>query len=79
MLYTVRPLERVYGRPESYTDIKQERAEDKEQTEFREVPLKNGRIYTRKSGDGYVIEGISSTDMKDYLNDVYAPGKPYEG
>lgn len=79
MLYTVRPLERVYGRPVSYTDIKQERTEDKGQTDYQEVPLKNGRIYTRKSGDGYVIESISSTDMGDYLMDGYAPGQPYQG
>lgn len=79
MLYTVRPLERVYGRPVSYTDIRQEHAEDQEQSDIREVPLKNGRIYTRKSGDGYVIESISSTDMNDYLKDVYTPGKPYQG
>jgi hypothetical protein len=79
MLYTIRPLERVYGRPVSYTDIKQERMEDKEQPEYREVPLKNGRVYTRKNGEGYVVEGISSTDMGDYLRDGYAPGKPYQG
>lgn len=79
MLYTIRPLERVYGRPVSYTDIKQERPEEKEQQEYQEIPLKSGRIYTRKSGEGYVIDGISSTDMGDYLKDGYAPGKPYEG
>ncbi len=79
MLYTIRPLERVYARPQSYTDIKQEKPQDKEKPEYQEVPLQNGRIYTRKSGEGYVIEGISSTDMGDYLKDGYAPGMPYQG
>lgn len=79
MLYTVRPLERVYARPINNRDSKQEQAEDQEQSKYREVPLKSGRLYTRKSGEGYVIEGISSTDMGDYLKDGYAPGKPYQG
>ena len=79
MLYTVRPLERVYARPQSYSDIKQDQPEMKAEEEYREIPLQHGRIITKKSGENYVIEGISSTDMGDYLKDGYAPGKPFQG
>ncbi len=75
MLYTVRPLERVYARPASYTDIKQEKPKDLSETQYREVTLQHGRVVTRREGDEYVVEGVISTDMKDYLNDKYSPGK----
>lgn len=76
MLYTVVPLERVYARPVSYTDIKQERPKD-DQTEaqYRDVTLQHGRVVARRNGDSYVVEGVNSTDMKDYLNEQYSPGK----
>ena len=75
MLYTVRPLERVYARPASYTDIKQEKPKNQSETQYREVTLQHGRVVTRREGDEYVVEGVISTDMKDYLNDKYSPGK----
>lgn len=75
MLYTVRPLERVYGRPASYSDIKRDRPKDQAETQYREVNLQHGRIVTRREGDNYVVEGVISTDMQDYLNDKYSPGK----
>ncbi len=75
MLYTVRPLERVYARPASYTDIKQEKPINQSETQYREVNLQHGRVVTRREGDEYVVEGVISTDMKDYLNDKYSPGK----
>jgi hypothetical protein len=75
MLYTVMPLERVYARPVSYTDIKQDKTKEKAEEEYREVPLQHGRIVTRRDGENYVIERVNSTSMSDYLNDEYVPGK----
>ncbi len=75
MLYTVRPLERVYGRPASYTDIKQEKPKDQTEVQYRDVTLQHGRVVTRREGDAYVVEGVNSTDMQDYLNEKYSPGK----
>jgi hypothetical protein len=75
MLYTVRPLERIYARPASYPDIKQEKTKDQTEAQFREVTLQHGRVVTRREGDAYVVEGVNSTDMQDYLNEKYSPGK----
>ncbi len=75
MLYTVMPLERIYARPASYTDIRQERTADNSTLRYREVTLPHGRIVTRQEGEGYVIERVNSTDMKDYLNAAYSPGR----
>lgn len=74
MLYTVMPLERVYfdfmekekGKPKK---------DDRENVEYKEVVLNHGRVVTRREGEGYIVERINSTDMGDYLNDEYAPGK----
>ncbi len=82
MLYTVRPLERIYASPSvfdgrrasevySSTETQKQMQEDN----FREVLLPNGRIVTRRDGDNYVIEKINSTEMSDYLNEDYYPGK----
>ena len=78
MLYTVRPLERVYARPASYTDIKQEKPKNQTELQYREVSLQHGRVVTRREGDEYVVEGINSTDMQDYLNEKYTPGKNFK-
>ncbi|MDF2487349.1 MAG: hypothetical protein K0R46_3517 [Herbinix sp.] len=79
MLYTVRPLERIYARPTSYTDIKQEQSKnaEKEQSDsqYREMTLQHGKIVTRRDGENYVIEQVYSTDMQDYLKEDYSPGK----
>ncbi|MDF2908171.1 MAG: hypothetical protein K0R34_3492 [Herbinix sp.] len=75
MLYTVRPLERIYARPASYPDIKQEKPKDQTEAQFREVTLQHGRVVTRREGDAYVVEGVNSTDMQDYLNEKYSPGQ----
>lgn len=76
MLYTVVPLERVYAnmREREYPKNKIENADS---VEYKEVQLKHGRIVTRRDGESYVVEKINSTDMSDYLNDQYSPGKPY--
>jgi hypothetical protein len=78
MLYTVRPLERIYARPASYSDIKQEKPKDQTEASYREVNLRHGRVVTRREGDEYVVEGVSSTDMQDYLNEQYSPGKNFK-
>lgn len=75
MLYTVRPLERIYATPDAFDKKRKESPKDEAQEQYREVLLPNGRIVTRKEGEGYVIESIYSTDMTDYLNEEYVPGK----
>ncbi len=75
MLYTVMPLERVYARPASYTDIRQEKPQASNAPQYQEVTLPHGRIMTRQERDGYIIERVSSTDMRDYLNEAYSPGR----
>jgi hypothetical protein len=79
MLYTVRPLERIYAPPGVFDEKKKEKPGSTGQTEgeYKEVLLPNGRIVTRREGENYIIERINSTDMQDYLNDEYAPGKNY--
>ncbi len=76
MLYTVVPLERVYSnmREREKPEIKPDTMDD---IEYKEVQLKHGRIVARRDGENYVVQKVNSTDMGDYLNDQYAPGKPY--
>lgn len=81
MLYTVVPLERVYADPKQFHQERYKNTEegkDRSNADYKEVLLKNGRIVTRRSGDDYVVERINSTEMSDYLNDMYSPGKTYE-
>lgn len=77
MLYTVRPLERIYAAPSVFGQSKQgdPKANDISNPEYKEVMLPNGRIVTRRDGENYVIERINSTNMQDYLNEEYVPGK----
>jgi len=77
MLYTVRPLERIYATPRTKETLKKEEKE-REEAKYREVMLQHGRIVTRQQGDDYIIERIQSTDMKDYLNADYSQGKVYK-
>ena len=81
MLYTARPLERIYANPEVFRS--DNRIKDRENVqpnspEYEEVILPNGRITTRREGKKQVIERVNSTNMKDYLNKAYAPGANYE-
>lgn len=73
MLYTAKPLERIYADP-SVFDSKR-KARPTEESEYKETILANGRIVSRREGENYVIESLRSTDMKDYLNEEYYPGK----
>lgn len=71
MLYTSKPLERIYH------DFQKEVEPDNE--ERKEIPIANGTITARKSGDKYVIEKMHSTNPEDYLNGLYCPGMTIEG
>ncbi|MDF2844895.1 MAG: hypothetical protein K0R00_3321 [Herbinix sp.] len=78
MLYTVKPLERIYAAPETFDHSKRLSAAQAKETspqEYKDIMLQNGRIVTRRNGEEYVVERINSTDMKDYLNEEYVPGK----
>jgi len=79
MLYTVRPLERVYADPRKDDIEKYKNTEGAKnaasEDDYRDVTLPHGRIVTRRSGKDYVVERINSTDMSDYLNEEYTPGK----
>ncbi len=71
MLYTVVPLERIYVDQRAKEQAKKEETEP----QYKEVLLKHGRVVTRRDGDNYVVQKINSTDMSDYLNAEYSPGK----
>jgi hypothetical protein len=73
MLYTAKPLERIYADPSVFDSKRKERPA--QENLYQEVTLPNGRIVTRKDGENYVIERLHSTDMRDYLNEEYYPGK----
>ena len=75
MLYTSRPLERIYAPPSVFDVNRSEKPTNKAVDDYKEVLLPNGRIVTRREGDNYIIERINSTDMSDYLNEKYFPGK----
>lgn len=77
MLYTITPLERIYtDRTEPLVISKQSQKESTtvEQSSF---DVKHGKIYARKEGENYIIEGMQSTDMQDYLREEYAPGNNF--
>ncbi len=90
MLYTVKPLESIYAPPGMFDPRRKGKVEGMQagkqdgkqegtaESEYKEMVLPNGRIVTRREGDNYIIERINSTDMKDYLNDQYVPGKNYQ-
>jgi len=78
MLYTSRPLERIYAPPEVFDQSKKKKDDVADsKIEYKEVNLPNGRILTRRDGDNYIIERINSTDMSDYLKAEYSPGRNY--
>lgn len=80
MLYTVRPLERIYAQPEVFDRSRENKpkAVAENEGEYREVLLPNGRLVTRRQGEAYIIERINSTNMQDYLNEDYVPGQNYK-
>ncbi|QHQ62161.1 hypothetical protein Ana3638_16380 [Anaerocolumna sedimenticola] len=77
MLYTVVPLERIYSyRTESILVNTHQKEEKNEPTDVEcgDIMLKHGKISTRRMGDNFIVEGINSTDMGDYLKKEYMPG-----
>jgi len=77
MLYTVVPLEKIYtDRTDSLIKSKNSR-EESTNVERDGFGVEHGRIYTRREGENYIIEGIQSTDMQDYLNPQYSPGNNF--
>lgn len=70
MLYTVVPLERIYVDHNAKDQIKNDA-----EPEYKEVLLKHGRVIARREGENYVVQKLLSTDMSDYLNEDYSPGK----
>jgi hypothetical protein len=78
MLYTVIPLERIYADFNKNEEAsKNEKNQQKQDTsmDYKDVQLRHGRLVTRRDGENYVVERVNSTDMSDYLNDEYCPGK----
>jgi hypothetical protein len=79
MLYTSAPLERIYANLNlSEADKKKELEKQRREAEYRDVSLPYGRVVTRREGENYIIERINSTNMSDYLNEEYFPGKPFK-
>jgi hypothetical protein len=76
MLYTVVPLERIFrDRTESVLGKKTAQTNSSEKdVEYKSMDLPHGRVYAKRNGDNYIVDGISSTDMGDYLNPSFIPG-----
>lgn len=81
MIYSVTPLERIYtSRTQSVLNTsKNDGNSENESTavERSDFAVEHGKVYTRREGDSYIIEGIQSTDMEDYLKTEYAPGNNF--
>lgn len=81
MLYTVMPLERIYSnRAKSIlgNETKRDEVKGDGSTEHQTISITHGSVYARKEGDKYIVDGIYSTDMSDYLNPLYFPGSPID-
>lgn len=80
MLYTVVPLERIYSyRTESVLTGRASQLDDvhsfnSKESELASMSLSSGRVYAKRYGEEYLVDGIFSTDMSDYLNPMYVPG-----
>lgn len=81
MIYSTTPLERIYtDRTNSLLNTsKQEVKEKRESTDVERTDfcVEHGKVYTRREGESYIIEGLQSTDMQDYLKTEYAPGNNF--
>lgn len=68
MLYTVRPIERIYM---DLTDKNRKEVEEQVfETEF-------GHVFAKKQDNEYIIDHIVSTNMEDYLNLDFQPGSAF--
>ena len=72
MLYTVVPLERIY-RSRTKADLTNY-DESEDTMEFKDIAIANGFVRARREKNHYIVDGIHSTDMNDYLDDRFAPG-----
>lgn len=78
MLYTVIPLERIYNNmTKSIIDeyMAQGLLPLDTSSDFKDISIDNGRISAKRQGDKYIVNRINSTNMSDYLDDKYTPGK----
>ncbi len=78
MLYTVIPLERIYNNmTKSIIDeyVVQGLLPLDTSSDFKDISIDNGRISAKRQGDKYIVNRINSTNMSDYLDDKYTPGK----
>lgn len=78
MLYTVTPLERIYVDTNSKADDKLEvKNKGNEEEGLKTYSLNHGNVYVKKKGKDFVVAGVQSTDMSDYLKKEYAIGEKY--
>lgn len=66
MLYTVIPIEQIYRGIKKEIEIKKEE---------KDIQILHGYVSVEKNGESYVVNRVISTDMKDYLNEMYFPGQ----
>ena len=77
MLYTVTPLERIYANQVQSLIIsryKEDEIKNHGTVERKCIDIQHGKVYARRDGNNYVVDGIISTNMSDYLNNEYTPG-----
>lgn len=77
MLYTVTPLERIYSNQVQSLIISRYKSDEinsATQNEVKCIDLQHGKVYARRDGDNYIVDGIISTNMSDYLDEKYCPG-----
>lgn len=79
MIYTVTPLERIYSNRSSGDENKgNNQVNTREEEERKSISLTHGRVYMKRNGSDYIIDGIQSTDMSDYLSEDYSLGGKYQ-
>jgi len=72
------PLERIYSNRTQSILVTQKKEGDESEVEHRTFSIDYGNVYARKEGDKFVVDGIHSTNMQDYLNPKYSPGSSIE-
>lgn len=73
MLYTTRPLERIYSNQVQSLIISRFTDEERK-NELISLDVEHGKVYARREGDNYIVDGINSTSLDDYLDSKYSPG-----
>lgn len=77
MLYTVTPLERIYGDRNISPEDNKIKSDTETEEDLKTISLSHGKVYVKRKGDNYIVDGILSTDMTDYLKKEYTPGEKY--